>query len=99
MAQLFPRMTYYDENQMELAFLPLPSSRAKRAIGAAAVLLSSLVGLGIAGATGVGTSALILQDKNYRALQVAIDADQEPRTVHLHIRRVSEFPSGSYFTK
>jgi hypothetical protein len=75
MVQLFPRITYYEETQMELAFSPIPSSRTKRAIGVAAILLSSLVGLGVAGATGVGTSALILQDKNYRALQVAIDSD------------------------
>jgi hypothetical protein len=75
MVQLFPRITYYEETQMELAFSPIPSSRTKRAIGVAAILLSLLVGLGIAGATGVGTSALILQDKNYRALQVAIDSD------------------------
>jgi hypothetical protein len=44
MVQLFPRITYYEETQMELAFSPIPSSRTKRAIGVAAILLPSLVG-------------------------------------------------------
>lgn len=41
-----------------------------------AILVSSLLGLGLAGAVGMRTSALILQDQNYRwALSMAIDAD------------------------
>ena len=59
---------------MELTLSPVPA-RAKRAMKATVVLYSSLTGLGIAGAMGVGTSALILQDKNYQALQSAINAD------------------------
>lgn len=43
--------------------------------GAAAILLSSLAELGIARVAGVGTSALMLQDHNYRALQTAINMD------------------------
>jgi hypothetical protein len=31
MVQLFPRITYYEETQMELAFSPILSSRTKRA--------------------------------------------------------------------
>ena len=57
---------------MELTLCPVPV-RGKRAIGATAILLSSLIGLAISGATGVGTSDLILQD--YQALQLAINSD------------------------
>lgn len=49
------------------------SSRSKKAIGAATVLLCSLLRLGLAGATGIEASALILQDKNDKALQSAIN--------------------------
>lgn len=74
MTQLFPNMKYYEETQMELA-LSLMLHRAKWAIGATTVLLFFLVGLGIAGATGVGTVALILKDKNHQSLQLAINLD------------------------
>lgn len=51
---------------MELTLSPV-LLRRKWAIGATAVLLSFWIGLGIAGATGVSNSALILQDKNYQS--------------------------------
>lgn len=67
-------MKYYKETQMELALSPV-LTRAKQAIGATAVLLFSLVGLGIAREMGMGTSALILQDRNYQAFQLATTLD------------------------
>lgn len=74
MVQLFPKVRYYDNQQIELATSPHPS-KAKRAAGAATLLLSSLMGFGFLGASGIGTSALILQDQNYINLRLAIEAD------------------------
>lgn len=62
MVQLFPRVTYYNEAQMEIDFSPAPL-RNGRATGAAAALLSALVGLGITRATGIGTSAYTARQK------------------------------------
>lgn len=41
------------------------------------VLLSSFLGIGLAGAASVGASALIIQDKNDKALWLAVDADTQ----------------------
>lgn len=41
------------------------------------VLLSSFLGIGLAGAASVGASALIIQDKNYKALWLATEADTQ----------------------
>lgn len=59
---------------MELALFPV-RTRVKGAIGATAVLLSSLVRMVIAREMRVGNSALTLQDRNYQALQLAINLD------------------------
>lgn len=61
MVQLFPNMKYYEEIQMEFALSLIPH-RVKWAISTA-------------GATGAGIVALIPQDKNYQALQSAINPD------------------------
>jgi hypothetical protein len=39
------------------------------------VLPGSFLGVGLAGAASVGVSVLVTEDKNYKALRMAIDAD------------------------
>lgn len=61
MVQLFSNIKYYKEAQIELVLFPA-SAKAKLAKEATVAFLSSLLDLGISGAMGMGTSALVLQD-------------------------------------
>ena len=57
-----------------------PDSTSKH-VSISPVLLGFLLGTGLAGAASVGTLPLILQDKSYKALLMAIDTDtQETKT-------------------
>lgn len=68
-----PRVIYYpdDKNVYQLE----TSLRRGKREAIAALLACTLLGVGVSRATGAGTSALIPQDQNYRALRVATDAD------------------------
>lgn len=69
MVQLFPKVKYCNSLQVELATSPHPSRTKRAAAGA------MLLGFRLLGATGMGTSALILQDQNYKDLRLTIEAD------------------------
>lgn len=73
LVQLVPHLYYRTNQEMEARLSTW--TRPKCEFGTAAVVLTTLLGIGTAAATGVGTSALVLQDQNYRALQRAIDLD------------------------
>lgn len=73
LALLLPKITYFSQEAMaeHLVYSPLPL-RHKRAIE---ILIPALVGLGIAGAAGIGTTAFVVQDQNYKNLRKAMDDD------------------------
>lgn len=73
LVQLLPHLYYRTDLEMEAKFSNWV--RPKRAIGTTPVVLTTLLGIRTATATGLGVSALILQDQNYRSLQWAIDVD------------------------
>jgi hypothetical protein len=78
LVQFVPRMTYYS---VEYVIIQLaPSKNWVRRLAIATVLVGSFLGIGLTGAASVRTSALILQDKNYKALKIAVDA--ENRRLH-----------------
>ena len=68
-------MTSYSGEDVFKQLAP-PTNWVKR-VAISTVLLGSLLGTGLAEATSVGASALTLQDKNYKALQMATDADTQ----------------------
>lgn len=69
MVQLAPKITYYFKE--EIFYQLGPPEWAKQEVFMA-ILASSLLGLGLARATGAGTSVLVLWGQNYRALRTQL---------------------------
>jgi hypothetical protein len=67
LVQLVPRVDYYSEEG--IFNQPAPLSNWLKRVAISTVLLGSLLSIGLARTAGIGASTLILQDKNYEALQ------------------------------
>uniref|UniRef100_A0A5F4WLP6 Uncharacterized protein n=1 Tax=Callithrix jacchus TaxID=9483 RepID=A0A5F4WLP6_CALJA len=68
---ILPRVNVYSGPQGEILIAPDTDRRWKRA----PIIVPLLVGLGIAGSTAIGISALVTGDQNFKALSHQIDAD------------------------
>lgn len=73
LVQLISRIIYHSDEKVFYQLEISPRRTKKEAI--MAVLVYFLLGISLVEAIATGTSALVLQDQNYRALQMAIDAD------------------------
>lgn len=73
LVQLVPQITYCPDDTIFYQSETLLRQGKREVI--TAVLLSALLGVGMARAIETRTLALVLQDQNYRALRMAIDAD------------------------
>ena len=62
------------------------------------VLLSSFLGIGLAGTARVGASALMTQDTNDKAVWMAIDADTQEMEKSIETRRIVLPGRSSYRT-
>ncbi|XP_078216006.1 endogenous retrovirus group S71 member 1 Env polyprotein-like [Callithrix jacchus] len=68
---ILPRINVYSGPQNEILIAPNTDRRWKRA----PIIVPLLVGLGIAGSTAIGISALVTGDHNFQTLSHQIDAD------------------------